>query len=147
VTNLAQDTDLPPQALVFHVLSAPAGVGLDPATGRLEWRPAIAQSPSTNLLTLVVTDNGVSSLSATQSFRVNVRQPVRPTLAIPAPLATPFTLTVSGDDGPDYVILTSTDLLFWQTGFTTNSPPLPFTWTDPTAPANPQRFYRVLLQP
>ena len=147
VTNLAQDTDLPPQALVFHVLSAPAGVGLDPVTGRLEWRPTIAQSPSTNLLTLVVTDNGVPSLSATQSFRVNVRQPVRPTLDIPSPLADPFTLTVSGDAGPDYVILTSTDLLFWQTGFTTNAPPLPFTWTDPTAPANPQRFYRVLLQP
>jgi hypothetical protein len=147
LTNLAQDNDLPPQTLAFSLLDAPAGVGLDPVTGRLNWRPTMAQSPSTNLLVVAVADNGTPSLSATQSFRVNVLRPIQPTLSISSPFTAPFTMTVTGDPGPDYTILASTDLLFWQTEFATNSPALPFTWTDATAPAIPQRFYRVLLQP
>jgi hypothetical protein len=99
------------------------------------------------MVVVAVADSGTPSLSATQSFRVNVLRPVQPTLTIAAPLAGPFTMTVTGDTGPDYTILVSTDLLSWQSEFTTNSPLLPFTWTDATAPALPQRFYRVILQP
>jgi hypothetical protein len=58
-----------------------------------------------------------------------------------------FELRVSGDKGPDYLVLTSTNLLDWDTLCLTNSPALPFAVTDPEASALPQRFYRVLMGP
>ena len=35
-----------------------ANVPFPPATGVFTWRPALAQAPSTNLISLAVTDNG-----------------------------------------------------------------------------------------
>jgi hypothetical protein len=55
-------------------------------------------------------------------------------------------LFISGNTGPDYTIQTSTNLTAWQTAVTTNSPALPWSWSD-TNLAFPQRFYRVLLGP
>jgi uncharacterized membrane protein len=58
-----------------------------------------------------------------------------------------LTLSVAGSAGPNYTILSSSNLTSWATLFTTNSPMPPFLWTD-TNPANlPRRFYRVLLGP
>jgi hypothetical protein len=54
---------------------------------------------------------------------------------------------VSGDFGPDYIVQASTNLTAWATIFTTNSPVLPFEWTDSVATNYPARFYRVLLGP
>jgi len=56
-------------------------------------------------------------------------------------------LTVTGELGPDYAVQASTNLIDWQTIFTTNSPPTPFDWTDPNAGAFPIRFYRIVLGP
>src|SRR5204863_339776 len=56
VTNTASDPDLPANSLTFSLLSGPPGVHLDSATGRLTWTPTEAQGPSTNLITVRVTD-------------------------------------------------------------------------------------------
>jgi hypothetical protein len=64
------DTDVPANALTFELLSAPAGMSVEPATGGLTWTPAESQVPSTNWVTLRVRDNGMPSLTATQSFTV-----------------------------------------------------------------------------
>ena len=41
---------------------------LNATNGILAWRPTVAQSPTTNLVSVMVADNGTPSLSATQQF-------------------------------------------------------------------------------
>src|SRR5439155_65574 len=74
VTNTAIDADLPADTLTFSLVSAPTGVNLNPSTGVLTWTPTEAQGPSTNLITVRVTDNGAPPLSATNSFSVIVTE-------------------------------------------------------------------------
>ena len=74
ISSVATDLDLPPNQLRFHFgSSAPAGAGLDATNGLFSWRPTETQGPSTNVLRIVVTDDGAPVLSATQSFTVVVR--------------------------------------------------------------------------
>jgi hypothetical protein len=47
---------------------------LDSATGVLTWTPTEAQGPSTNVITVRVTDNGIPPLSDTKSFTVIVNE-------------------------------------------------------------------------
>jgi len=56
------------------LVSAPAGSSLDPSSGVLSWTPTEAQGPSTNLITVKVTDNGVPQASDTKSFTVVVTE-------------------------------------------------------------------------
>jgi hypothetical protein len=105
VTNVAFDDDLPPQSLTFALVLAPTGVDLNPGSGVLTWTPTEAQGPSTNTITVRVFDNGIPSLSATQSFSVVALETNRaPTLS---PIQDQFvsegallSLTVSASD-PD----------------------------------------------
>jgi hypothetical protein len=148
ITNSASDVDLPPQTLTFSLANAPANAAINPASGLFSWRPAMAQSPSTQTVAVVVSDSGVPSMSATQSFTVTVLQPARPGLAGPAAISNgQFGFSINGDAGPDYTIQASTNLSSWTTVFTTNAPSLPFRWTDANAASNAQSFYRVLLGP
>ena len=71
VANAAGDSDQPPQVLSYQLIAPPAGAGID-ANGLITWTPTSAQGPSTNLITTVVTDNGMPPLSATNSFTVVV---------------------------------------------------------------------------
>src|SRR3989454_12505037 len=66
VTNSASDADLPANTLTFSLVSAPAGVNLNPSNGVLSWTPSQAQGASTNLITLRVTDSGAPPLSDTK---------------------------------------------------------------------------------
>ena len=145
-TNTATDTNVPAQTLTFSLPNAPAGATIDPSLGVFSWRPTISQSPSTNTLNVVVTDSGWPILSATQSFTVTVTQPAKPSLRSLGLTNGLFSLTVTGTNGPDYIVLTSTNLLNWTPLATNNSPVLPFTFTDATTNGS-QRFYRVLLGP
>ena len=75
VTNTATDADIPANLLAFSLLSPPAGMVIDSATGVITWTPPIPQDPrqsSTNLVTVRVTDNGQPPLSDTNSFTVTV---------------------------------------------------------------------------
>jgi len=56
-------------------------------------------------------------------------------------------LLISGDVGPDYSLESSTNLVDWETLLTTNSPALPFSWTDPNPANASSRFYRASLNP
>src|SRR5213079_1923791 len=85
VTNTATDTDLPANTLTFALLSGPPGVAVNPTTGVLTWTPTEAQGPSTNTITVKVTDNGTPALSATNSFTVVVNEVnSAPTLTVPS---------------------------------------------------------------
>jgi hypothetical protein len=147
VTNNATDPNQPPLPLTFSLLNAPAGATIDASSGIFTWRPIIAQANTTNLITLKVENNFSPSLTATQSFTVVVNLVVAPGLSNVLFSNGAFGFRISGGNGPDYLIQTSTNLADWSTLLNTNPVALPFDWTDTNSPADPARFYRVLLGP
>jgi hypothetical protein len=147
LTNSATDPDIPAQTLSYNLLAAPAGAAVSTNTGLFTWRPALAQSPSTQTVTLVVSDSGLPVMSATQSFRVIVSRPAPPTLSATASPNGPIGLWLNGDAGPDYTIQVSTNLTVWSSIATIYSPALPCFWADTNSGSGPLRFYRALLGP
>ena len=67
-------TDVDSDTLAYTLLSGPSGMEYNPLTGRLTWVTSEATGPSSNWVTVVVTDNGVPPLSATNGFAVVVRE-------------------------------------------------------------------------
>ena len=94
----ATDTDLPPNVLTFTLqTNAPAGAGINPTNGTFTWTPAESQSPSTNLITVFVTDDGSPQLSDSKSFTVTVASPLRiKSLSLTNNLVTVTWVSVSG---------------------------------------------------
>src|SRR6266702_719734 len=74
VTNTATDPEIATEMLSFSLVSAPGNATLDPATGVFTWTPTEAQGPSTNVITVRVTDNGSPPLSDTRSFTIFVNE-------------------------------------------------------------------------
>ena len=73
VRAVATDDDVPANQLMFSLgTGSPEGAVVDSATGVFTWKPREFQGPSTNLISLIVSDNGVPALSATQTFAVVV---------------------------------------------------------------------------
>jgi len=145
----AIDTDQPSQTLTFSLLNAPAGATINATSGLFSWRPSIAQSPSTNLIDLCVSDNGSPMMGATQTFSVIVNRPAVPLVSLVTRSNGLFGFQLSGDPGPDYIVETSTNLASssWLPLATNLAPTPPFIWTDPDSDKLPQRFYRVRLGP
>ena len=66
--------------LTYTLVNPPNGASID-ANGIITWTPSQSESPSTNTITTVVTDNNTPPLSATNSFTVIVGEVnVAPTL-------------------------------------------------------------------
>src|SRR5207247_1182054 len=127
------DTDLPANRLTFSLLSAPAGMNLDPNTGVLSWTPAENQGPSTNQVVVQVTDNASPPLTDNRSFTVVVDEVnSAPVLTVPPnkaihglatlvvtntatdPDLPANTLTFSLESAPSGMILDSnTGVLLW----------------------------------
>src|SRR5256885_1310902 len=74
VSASAIDADIPANTLTFALVSAPTGMTINPATGAISWTPTEAQGPSTNVVSVSVTDNGVPALSVTNTFQVIVNE-------------------------------------------------------------------------
>jgi pectate lyase len=147
ITNAATDSDLPPQTLTFSLLSGPNNAVLtqiNNTNATFNWRPLVAEAGTTNLITVRVADNGTPILSATQSFHVIVSAPAQPEIPSVTFSNGQFSLTITGDTGPDYIVQVSTNLTDWA-GVYTN--PMPFTWTDTGASNFSQQFYRIQLGP
>jgi hypothetical protein len=86
----ATDPDIPANPLAFSLVAPPEGMTIDPASGVIFWTPTEAQGPSTNVITVVVTDDSPSAanavnLSATNSFVVVVEEiNTPPQLTVPS---------------------------------------------------------------
>jgi len=145
-TLSATDTDSPPPVLTFALLAVATNATLNSNSGAFSFRPLVTQANSTNSFTLKVSDNGVPPLSATQSFSVFVNPLYAPGIGNISVAGGQFSFSVSGQSGPDYAIETSTNLMQWSSLLLTNSPALPFNWTDASTNL-PLRFYRVKLGP
>ena len=147
-TASATDTDSPPQTLTFALLASPANATLNAASGAFSFRPLVTQADSSNSFILKVSDNGVPPLSATQSFSVVVNSLSAPGFSSSISFTSgQISFSVSGQSGPDYAIESSTNLTQWSNVCITNSPAVPFIWTDTSSSNSPQRFYRIKLGP
>jgi hypothetical protein len=149
LTNTATDPDQPGQTLTFALPVAPVGASIDPTSGLLTWRPGIAQTPSSNGLSVSVADNGVPSLSTTQNFSVFVTRPDEPTLSGPHVTNGQFSMLISGSSGPDYIVQTATNLAnpTWLGVATNPSAVMPWFFIDPKVSNLNQQFYRIMLAP
>jgi hypothetical protein len=74
VSASATDSDIPANVLTYSMLSHLAGMTINPSSGAINWTPTEVQGPSTNIVTVVVTDDGSPPLSATNSFSVVVNE-------------------------------------------------------------------------
>jgi hypothetical protein len=146
-TASATDTDQPPQTLTFSLLSGPGNATLNPNSGAFSWRPAVTNANTTNAFALKVADSGSPILSATQSFTVTVNLLTQPTAASIVLNNGQLGFQISGQAGPDYAVQISSNLFDWSTLFTTNSPAMPFSWTDTNAATLPAQFYRIKVGP
>jgi hypothetical protein len=149
VTNSATDPNSPTQAITFSLVSGPAGATIDPLTGQFTWRPAVSQAATTNVITLAAANSSVPAISAMQSFLVTVLPVSAPNLSGVSLANGHAVFQINGAYGPDYSLQVSTNLSDpnWITIFTTNSPALPFTWTNTNLVSAAMEFYRVLLGP
>ncbi|GAF78674.1 unnamed protein product, partial [marine sediment metagenome] len=74
-TATATDADIPANELTFSLgVGAPAGAGIDPATGEFTWTPTEAQGPGTYPVTIRVTDDGTPNLSDDETITVTVNE-------------------------------------------------------------------------
>jgi glucuronoarabinoxylan endo-1,4-beta-xylanase len=145
ITNTAMDADAA-QTLTYSLLSAPSNATLNATNGIFAWRPLVSQANTTNLITAMVADDGTPSLSATNRYTLVVDPLAPASLGSPNLTGGMVTLRVGGALGPDYTLLTSTNLTDWQLLFTTNLPVMPATLVD-TNCADALRFYRLQLGP
>ncbi len=101
------------------------------------------------LIRLIVTNVAGSTASANAFLTVSASVPSQPQLSgsIYDNNDGTFSLTVSGDAGPDYIVQASTNFTDWASIFTNHSPTPPFVWTDTGASNFSQRFYRIQLGP
>jgi len=158
VTNIATDPDLPANQLYFSLLShppgalsneldnPPAGAKID-TNGVITWTPTPDQAPSTNIFTVIVTDNGLPPLSTTNSFMVTVMGPPVPLVIRSLTFSNnAVALTWSAVAGRTYRVQCTTDPA--STNWEDLSSDIPAngstcSCSHPTEGA-PYKFYRVL---
>jgi PKD domain-containing protein/putative Ig domain-containing protein len=115
-TATATDPDVPAQTLTFSLgAGAPAGAAIT-AGGAFTWTPTEAQGPGVYPVTVIVTDDGVGSLSDSETIQVTVLEVnLAPVLAqignktgfVLSPLT--FTATATDADIPANVLTFSLD--------------------------------------
>lgn len=148
VANVATDPDVPAQTLSYSLLTGPAGSAVD-GSGNFTWRPAVSFAGTSNIVQVVVTDNGTPNLSATNSFSVIVNPLAAPSVTATTYAGGVFSVTISGQNGPDYELQSTTNLSggTWVDVVTASSPASPFTLTDTNAATQPVQFYRIVTGP
>jgi hypothetical protein len=147
LTNSASDAEAPPQTLTFNMLSGPSNAVLNAFSGVFTWRPVLSQGGMDHAVSVKVSDDGTPSLGATNNFTVTVNAATQPVLSAINPVGGQVSLTINGMEGPDYTLLTSTNLINWQVLTATNSPSLPVILVDPNPPVDPARYYIIRLGP
>ena len=145
-TNSANSGN-PGRRFTFSLASAPVGGTINTDSGVFTWRPPVRAAGTTNLVEVLVTDDGTPPATSIQTFAVVVDS-LQPVLLTPVSISDGrFQLRVSGTLGPDYIVETAADLTDWR-GLQTSSPAsMPFDFADTNANFSTNRFYRVRLTP
>jgi hypothetical protein len=151
VTNTATNANIHSTITGYTLVSPPSNMVIS-ASGIITWTPAQAQSPSTNTITIIVTNSNPydlvnQHLSATNSFTVIVK----PALILTGPAwitGKQFQFTLNDTTvGVAYTIDYSTNLVNWVSALTFDGPDGPITIIDPNAGTYPHRFYPVKHSP
>lgn len=149
-TNKASDPDLPAQSLTYSLSNAPAGASIDPVSGVFTWTPTEEQGPATNLVTVVVTDNGTPPMSTAQSFTVDVLESNEPpvlaaisNVTIHAGMSLTITNTATDPDIPTNALTFS--LSPGPAGAAINSTNGVFSWTPDNSFANTTNNVTVVV--
>ena len=146
LTANAADSDLPAQTLAFSLANgSPPGAAINSGNGLFSWTPPSA--PATNLVTVVVSDNGIPSLSATQSFSVVVVPP--PALSASFASGSQLILNWPSSAGQHYQVEYKASLT--NVNWTSLNIPLTGVWgllsfTNDTS-GSPQGFFRMRITP
>lgn len=75
LNNTATDSDLPAQELTFSLgTGAPTNAFINSVSGVFTWSPHGGQAPSTNLIPVIVTDNGSPNASDTKTLQIVVNK-------------------------------------------------------------------------
>jgi pectate lyase len=105
------------------------------------------QTTNAGIYSVVVTNSAGSVTSTGAVLTVSSGSYAKPQVAGMTFSNGLFTLTISGDPGPDYIVQASSNLVTWQSLFTNHLPTPPFNWSDTNTAAARQRFYRIQLGP
>jgi hypothetical protein len=116
ITNRATDADLPENQFYFSLENAPTNASIDPKNGVFIWTPDETQGPGDYVITVIVSDDGLPSLSATQSFTVVVLETNQPPVLagisdfkIHAGMTLSFTNSATDPDSPPNALAFSVD--------------------------------------
>jgi hypothetical protein len=143
---VASDPDIWYQTLTFSLTNSPAGAAIDPLTGALSWAISNVPAPSTNAVTVRVTDNGVPPISDAKTFLVMVQPPLQFSSVWPD-TSGHINFTFNSLSGESYQLQYKNDLSDPQ-WLPLGAPVLgtggPLTLTD-SVTAQPHRFYRLLV--
>src|SRR5205814_9619722 len=116
------------------------------STGVFTWTPGNAQSPSTNVITIQVADNGTPSWSATQSFTIFVTVAIHIT-EIRKVDATHLSITCETQSGKNYQVEYSDELItpmIWQPLSSSQVTAAGASQVFPiTIDSTPHRFYHI----
>jgi len=74
VVATAQDSDIPANPLTYALTNSPAWASIDTNSGVITLLPQEVDGPGSTNITVIVTDHGVPSLSATTNFTVVVNE-------------------------------------------------------------------------
>jgi hypothetical protein len=132
--------------LSYSLVNAPTNASIN-TNGVITWTPGVAQCPSTNLFTTVVTaadsfDLVHPTLSATNSFTAIVRPAINLTNASWLGNGQ-FQFSFNTTAGQDYTVQYSTDLIHWTSVLELEGDGDTFTIIDPNA-GDPHRYYRII---
>jgi hypothetical protein len=136
LTAIANDYDTPAQALIWSLGSGPSGLGIS-SGGAISWMPGEEVGPSTNSVSVRVTDNGTPNLTATNTFLLVINEiNVAPFLTLPAHQAvnelTPLSVNASATDSDILTNELTFELVAGPPGLTV-SPGGAITWTPTEA--------------
>lgn len=151
----ASDPDLPANGLVFSLLSPPAGMTINAASGLIEWTPSESQGPGSNVVTVVVTDDSPDAvnarhLSVTNTFTVIVTESNRPpVLTVPTNQVldelTLLSVSASANDPDDPPNTLAFSLSVAPAGMTIDTNTGANTWTPTEAQGPSSNYVEVVV--
>jgi hypothetical protein len=146
VRVVATDSDVPTNTVSLSLVQAPSNVTFNVTSGAITWTPLQSQV-GTHTVSVRATDNGTPSLSATQTFQVNVTGEGS-RLAIQQLSGGLMQLSITGDIGLNYELQISTNLESWSRLLQFRLDASPYLYIDPASATVPVRFYKLqLIQP
>jgi len=84
-TDVLQGRSPSTNRLTFSLVNPPAGAAINAGTGAFTWTPTEAQGPSNYVIKVIVVDDGVPPMAATNTFNINISEVNRaPTITAPA---------------------------------------------------------------